>query len=54
MAAVAMAIVVVNCAAVVDAAATNPSSALTAVAKMLLPLPPKTTAYINDYCYCRH
>jgi hypothetical protein len=53
MAAVAVAIVLVNCTVAVDAAATIPSSVLTGAAKMPLPLPQSTTASINDDCYRR-
>jgi hypothetical protein len=52
MVAVAMAAVVLNCPAVVDAAATIPSLALTAATKMPLPLPPSTTASFGISCYC--
>jgi hypothetical protein len=54
MVAVAMVVVIVNCAAAVGAAATIPSLAFTALAKMpLLPLP-STAASIKDDCYpCR-
>ncbi len=49
-----MAVIVVNCAAAVDATPTIPSSALTAAAKTPLPLPPSTVASINNNdCYCR-
>jgi hypothetical protein len=54
MVALAMAVVIVNCAAAVDAAATIPSLTLTAVAKMPSPLLPLTTASINNDCYHRH
>jgi hypothetical protein len=47
-----MAVVVIDCAATVDAAATIPSLALMVAAKMpLLPLP-STAASINNDCYC--
>jgi hypothetical protein len=46
-----MAIVVLNCPVAVDAAAINPSSASTAVAKMPLPPPPSAAAYIGKDCY---
>jgi hypothetical protein len=52
MMAARMAVVVVKCAAVVDAATTIPSLALMAAAKMPLPLPPLTIASIDDDCYC--
>jgi hypothetical protein len=50
MVATAMVVVVVNCAAAVGAAATIPSSALTAAAKMPLPLLPSTATSIEDDC----
>jgi hypothetical protein len=50
---VAMAVFVVSCAAAVDAAATILSLVSMAAAKMQLPLPPSTTASINNSCYCR-
>jgi hypothetical protein len=49
----AMAVIVVNCAAAVDATATIPSLALTAVAKTPLPPQQSTVASINNDCYCR-
>jgi hypothetical protein len=52
MVAVAMAVVIVNCAAAVDAAATIPSSGLMVAAKTPLHLLPLTTASIADDCYC--
>ncbi len=48
-----MAVVVVNCAAAVDAAATIPSLALMAVAKMPLLLPPLTATSIGNNFYRR-
>jgi hypothetical protein len=42
----AMAVVIVSCAAAVDAATTIPSSALTAAAKTPLPLPPLIVASV--------
>jgi hypothetical protein len=54
MVAAGMAVVMVNCSSAVDAAATIPSLALTAAAKMPLPLPPSTAASIDNKCYCRH
>jgi hypothetical protein len=53
MVAVVMGVVVINCAAAVDAAATIPSLALTAAAKTPSLPPPLTIASINDDCYCR-
>jgi hypothetical protein len=47
-----MAVVVVNCAAAVDATATIPSSAWMVAAKMHLLPPPSTAASIYDNCYC--
>jgi hypothetical protein len=47
----AMAVVVLNCPAVDDAAAIITSSALMAVAKMPLPPPPLATASIGNDCY---
>jgi hypothetical protein len=49
-----VAVVVINCAAAVDASATILSSALIAAAKMPLPLLPLTPASINGNCYCCH
>jgi hypothetical protein len=49
-----MAVVVVNCAAAVDAIATIPSLALMVAAKTPLLPPPSTVASINNDCYCRH
>jgi hypothetical protein len=54
MVAVAMVVVVVNCAAAVGATATIPSSAFTALAKAPLPPLPSTAASIEDSCYCCH
>jgi hypothetical protein len=54
MVAVAMAVILVNCAAAVDATATIPSSALTVAAKTPLPPPPLTVASIDNDCYHRH
>jgi hypothetical protein len=54
MVAEAMAVVIVNCAAVVDAAATIPSLASTVAAQMLLPPLPSTAVFINDNFYCCH
>jgi hypothetical protein len=47
-----MMVIVVRCAAAVGAAATIPSSALTAVAKMPLLMLPSTAASIDNDCYC--
>ncbi len=52
MVAVAIVMVVPNCAAAVDAATTIPSLALMAAAKTPLPPPPATAASIDDECYC--
>jgi hypothetical protein len=52
MVAAAMAFIVLNCAAMVDAATTFPSLASMAVAKTPLPPPPSTAASIDDNCYC--
>ena len=53
MVAVAMAVVVIGCAAAVDAAATILMSSLMAAAKIsLLPLPSTITA-VDGYCRCR-
>jgi hypothetical protein len=49
-----MAVIVVNCAMAVDAAAAIPSSASMAAAKMRSQPLPSTIASINDDCYCRH
>jgi hypothetical protein len=48
----AMAVVVLNCPAVVDAAATIPSLASTALAETEFLPPPSTTASIGNDCYC--
>jgi hypothetical protein len=48
-----MAVIIVNCAGVVDATTTIPSLALTAAAKTPLPLLPSTLASINNNCYRR-
>jgi hypothetical protein len=53
MVAMAMVVVVLNYAAAVDAAATIPSSALTAAAKTPLPPLPWAVASIDDDCYRR-
>jgi hypothetical protein len=50
----ATAVLVINCAVVVDAAATIPSSALLAAAKTPSPLPPSNAASIDNDCYCCH
>ncbi len=49
-----MAVIVVNCAAAVDAAATILSMTLTAAAKMPSPPLPLTTTSINNDCYHCH
>jgi hypothetical protein len=51
MVAAAMAVVILNCPAVVDAASIIPSLASTAVAKTPLLPPPLATASIGDDCY---
>jgi hypothetical protein len=54
MVAAAMAVVILNCPAVVDAAAIIPSPALTAAAKTPSPPPPSAAASIGNDCYrCR-
>jgi hypothetical protein len=53
MVAAAMAVVVVNCSAVVDPNATIPSLASMAAAKTPLPMLPSASAFINNNCYCR-
>jgi hypothetical protein len=53
MVAAVMVVIVVNCTLAVDATATIPSSALTAVAKTPLLLPPSTVASANNNCYHR-
>jgi hypothetical protein len=53
MVAAAMAVVIVNCAAAVDAVATIPSSTLMAMAKTPLPPLQSIAAFINNDCYCR-
>ncbi len=50
MVAEVMEVVVVNCAAAVDAATTIPSLALMALAKMPLLLPPSTATSIDNDC----
>jgi hypothetical protein len=52
MVAATMAIVVVNCAAAVDAATNIPSSALMVAAKTPLPLLPSTATFKDEDCYC--
>jgi hypothetical protein len=52
MVTVAMGVVVVNCAAAVDAAATIPLSVLMVAAKTPSLPPPWTAASINNNCYC--
>jgi hypothetical protein len=47
-----VAVLIINCAVVVDATATIPSSALMAAAKTPLPPPPSTVASNDDDCYC--
>ncbi len=47
-------LVILNCAATVDAATTIPSLAPMAAAKIPLLLPPLTVASTNANCYCRH
>ncbi len=49
-----MVVVLVNCAAAVDATATILFSALTAAAKTPSPTPPSTVASIDDNCYRHH
>jgi hypothetical protein len=49
-----MAVVIIDCAVAVDAAATIPSLELTAAAKMPSPLPPLTAASIDNNCYHCH
>ena len=51
MVAVAMAVIVINCALVVDAAATILSLLWRVAAKTPLPLLPSTVAAVNDYCH---
>jgi hypothetical protein len=53
MVAAVMAVVIVNCAVVVDATATIPSLALMVVAKTPWPPLPSTIASIDNDCYCR-
>jgi hypothetical protein len=48
----AMAVILLNCAAAVDAATTILS--LPVVAKMQLPLPPSTAASVGNDCYHCH
>jgi hypothetical protein len=48
----AMAVIVLNCAAAVDAATTILSSATAAAAKTPSPLPPLTAASIGNDCNC--
>jgi hypothetical protein len=52
MVAAAMAVIVINCAAVVDAVATIPSTVLMVAAKMPLPPSPLTATSINNDFYC--
>jgi hypothetical protein len=54
MVAAAMAVVVLNCLAAVDAAAIIPLLASMAVAKTPLPPPPSAAASIGNECYCSH
>jgi hypothetical protein len=51
MVVVAMAVIVLNCSAAVDAAAIIPSLALTVATKTPSLLPPSATASIGDDCY---
>ncbi len=53
MVAAAMAVVIVSCAAVVDATTTVLPLASTAAAKMPLPPLPLTAVSIDNHCYCR-
>jgi hypothetical protein len=53
MVAVAVAVVVLNCPAAVDAANIIPSLTLMVAAKTPLPPPPSAAASIGNDCYCR-
>jgi hypothetical protein len=48
----AMAVIVLNCPAAVDAAAVIPSLVSTAAAKTPSPLPPSAATSIGNDCYC--